>query len=127
MKINIRLIRKDRLNNEECILTEAPALLNGNRLLYSEAGGAVHSVSFNKNEIILERRADIASRTILRKGGSGKSFIDSEYGRMELETKLRRCEKNDTFWLVEYQVLSGDETVLDQILIWEIDSQPTKK
>jgi hypothetical protein len=105
-------------------LIETQGLLNGSRLLYPEDRHAVQSVIFGEEEIILERKADVISRTVLRKRGRGKSFIDSEYGRLELETELSRYEKNDTVWLVEYRVLSGDDPVLDQILIWEIGPVP---
>ena len=119
MKVSVRLKQIDRISGKETILVQGPGLLNGNRLLYPESSHAVQSVTFDDEEIILERKADVVSRTVLRKRGRGKSFIDSECGRLELETELSRYEKNDTVWLVEYRVLSGDEPVLDQILIWE--------
>ena len=128
MKTSVRLKQIDRFSGEEKILVQGQGLLNGNRLLYPESKDAVQSVTFNDEEIILERKADVISRTELRKRGRGKSFIDSEFGRLELETELGRYERNDTVWLVEYRVLSGDEPVLDQILIWEIGpAQPDNR
>ncbi len=121
MKISVKLKRIDKMTGEEDILAETKGLLNGNRLLYPESETAVQAVTFDGEEIILERKAETVSRTVLRKRGRGKSFIDSEYGRFGLETELIRYVKNDTVWLVEYRVFSGSETVLDQILIWEID------
>lgn len=124
MKVFVRLRQTDRVSGKETTLVQTQGLLNGSRLLYPEDRHAVQSVIFGEDEIILERKADVISRTVLRKRGRGKSFIDSEYGRLELETELSRYEKNDTVWLVEYRVLSGDEPVLDQILIWEIGPVP---
>lgn len=120
MKVSILLRQHDKLNNSESILVNTTGLLNGERLLYPEGENAVHSVTFGEEEIILERKADVISRTVLRKRGRGESFIDSEYGRLTLETELSRYVKNDTYRLVEYSVFAGDDTVLDQILIWEI-------
>ena len=120
MKVSVLLRQHDKLNGSESILVNTTGLLNGERLLYPEGKNAVHSVTFGEEEVILERKADVTSRTVLRKGGRGESFIDSEYGRLVLETELSRYEKNDTDFLVEYRVLSGNETVLDQLLIWEI-------
>ena len=119
MKVHVKLRQIAMPGGEEKILADTRGLLNGERLLYPEDTGIMHTVTFGAEEIILERKADVVSRTVLRKRGRGKSFIDSEYGRLELETELSRYEKNDTVWLVEYRVLSGDEPVLDQILIWE--------
>ena len=124
MKVNIKLTQTDRFTGVQTTLIQTQGLLNGNRLLYPEDKGAVQSVTFSGEEIILERRADVISRTVLRKGGKGKSFIDSEYGRLELETQLSRYEKNDTFWLVEYRILSGNAPVLDQTLVWQIRPVP---
>lgn len=121
MKVNVRLRQIDRLGNEEKILADTGGLQNGNRILYPESKGVTHTVTFTEDEIILERKADVISRTVLsKKGGRGTSIVDSEYGRLEFETKLNRYETDEAFRLVEYQVLSQGETVLDQILIWEI-------
>ena len=121
MKISVKLKRIDKMTGEEDILAETKGLLNGNRLLYPESETAVQAVTFDGEEIILERKAETVSRTVLRKRGRGRSYIDSEYGRLEFETELTRYEKNDNFRLVEYRVYAGNEPVLNQILIWEIE------
>lgn len=120
MKVSVRLRQIDKMSGEEKTLAETGGLMTGQRLLYPESKGVTQSVTFGEDEIILERKADVTSRTLLRKGGRGKSYIDSEYGRLEFETELSRYEKNDTFRLVEYRIIADGETVLDQILIWEI-------
>ena len=120
MKVSVRLRQIDKMSGEEKILAETGGLMTGQRLLYPESKGVTQFVTFGEDEIILERKADVTSRTLLRKGGRGKSYIDSEYGRLEFETELSRYEKDDTFRLVEYRIIADGETVLDQILIWEI-------
>ncbi len=120
MKVSVRLRQIDKMSGEEKILADTGGLLTGRRLLYPESKGITQSITFGEDEIILERKADVTSRTELKKGGRGKSYIDSEYGRLEFETELSRYEINDTFRLIEYRIIANDETVLDQILIWEI-------
>lgn len=120
MKVSVLLRQLDNQSKEEKILVNTSGLLNGKRLLYPEGKNAMHSVTFGESEIILERKADVTSRTVLKKGGRGESFIDSEYGRLTLETELSRYERNDTDFLVGYKVYAGEEAVLDQLLIWEI-------
>lgn len=121
MKVSVKLRQQDLLNNEENILVDCAGLLNGERLLYPESKGIMQTITFGEDEVILERKADVISRTELRKRGRGRSYIDSEYGRLEFETELTRYEKNDNFRLVEYRVYAGNEPVLNQILIWEIE------
>ena len=124
MKVKVRLRQIDNISGEETIVADTPGLLNGNRLLYPESRGIAHSVTFGEEAIILERKADTSSRTELRKRGRGKSFIDSEFGRLEFGTELKRYEQKDNFRLAEYRLLSDEEPVLDQILIWEISPIP---
>lgn len=121
MKVHVRLRQIIMPGGEEKILADTGGLLNGERLLYPEDTGIMHTVTFGAEEIILERKADVNSRTELRKrGGRGKSIVVSEYGSLEFETELYRYEKDDGFCLAGYRVLSCGDTVLDQILIWEI-------
>ena len=121
MKVHVKLRQIAMPGGEEKILADTRGLLNGERLLYPEDTGIMHTVTFGAEEIILERKADVNSRTELRKrGGKGKSIVVSEYGSLEFETELYRYEKDDEFCLAGYRVLSSGDTVLDQILIWEI-------
>ena len=121
MKVHVKLRQIEMAGGEEKILADTRGLLNGERLLYPEDTGIMHTVTFGAEEIILERKADVNSRTELRKrGGKGKSIVVSEYGSLEFETELYRYEKDDGFCLIGYRVLSSGDTVLDQILIWEI-------
>ncbi len=119
MKVIVRMIRIDMLTDEEEVLLETEALLNGNRLLYRENDGARQSVTFG-DQIILERHADVSSETILIPGKDGKSTVTSEYGTMELTARLIAFYKNQQEWSAEYQVLAGSEIALHQRLIWQI-------
>ena len=119
MKVSLRMIRKDLLTNEEEVLLETEALLNGNRLLYRESENARQSVMFG-HEIILERHADVTSCTVLKPLGRGISTVDSIYGTMEMETELVDAKRTEEEWMAEYRLLSGKETVLHQRIIWQI-------
>lgn len=121
MKVYIRMIRRDMLSNEneEEVLLETEALLNGNRLLYRESETARQSVVFG-SQIILERHADVSSETVLIPGREGKSTVTSEYGTMELKTRLIDFYRTPQEWSVEYQVAAGREISLHQRLIWQI-------
>ena len=123
MRIHVRLRQKDRQTGEEKLVADASAVLNGSRLMYKENDSAVHVIDFGEDEIILRRKADFESCTVLRKDGIGESLVKSEYGTIRMETLLDQNEKNNTFWLVGYQVISEGETVLDQILIWDFSEE----
>ena len=120
MRVDIQLRREDVLTGEEEIIFEGPAILNHDRLVYfEERGGAKQTVTFEEGKIVLERVAEISSRTVLRTEGTGSSRVDSPYGIMSLDTVLRSFDKDEDRWMVEYQVLSGNEPVTDQRLIWK--------
>ena len=112
------MIRYDYLLHEEQTLLETEALINGNRILYKEGKDARQCVTFGDHEILLQRYADVSSETILLPEKIGTSTIKSSYGDMVLRTRLMRYEKTPDAWMVEYQVLSGEEVVLYQRLTW---------
>ena len=122
MKVSLRMIRKDLLTNEEEVLLETEALLNGNRLLYRESSDARQCVTFG-SDIVLERHSDITSRTVLKPHERGLSTIDSQYGTMEIETELVSFYRNENEWMAEYRLLSGKEVILHQRIVWQIALQ----
>lgn len=119
MKVSVRMIRRDMLTGEEEVLLETEGLLNGNRLLYRESDTARQSVIF-ADQIILQRHADVSSKTVLSYGKEGVSTIVSAYGTMELKTRLLASHRSLNEWSVLYQVVSGSEIVLHQELVWQI-------
>ena len=119
MKVSVRMIRRDMLTGDEEVLLETEGLLNGNRLLYRESDTARQSVIFDE-QIILQRNADVSSKTVLTYGKEGTSTVISEYGTMELKTRLLASHKSLQEWSVLYQVVSGSEIVLHQELVWQI-------
>lgn len=123
MRIHVRLRRKDRQTGEETLVADTSAVLSGKRLMYKEDNNAVHIVDFGEDEIVLRRKSDFESKTLLRKEGIGESLVKSEYGTVRMETLLDRKEKNNTFWLVGYRIMNQGETVLDQILIWDFSQE----
>lgn len=122
MKVRLRMLRIDMLTGEEETLLETEALLNRDRLLYRESETARQSVFFGEN-IILERHADISSRTVLIPYRDGTAEVTSEYGTMEMKTRLLAFHKDQFEWSVEYQVLVQDEISLHQKLIWRISPE----
>lgn len=122
MRVHVRMIRQDMLSGEEEVLLETAGLLNGSRLLYRESEEARQSVSFG-DEIILERHADVSSRTVLRRNGDGFSRVFSPYGTMEMTARLIACTLTPWQWETEYQVLADDEKILHQKLIWQISPE----
>ncbi len=114
------MIRYDFFEKKEEILADTTALYNGDRLLFTENGtDAKLSITFTEKEIILERKADVASRTVLRHDHSCSEVV-SPYGKMRLDAKLLAEKKSDTAWMCEYQILSGKEIVTYQRLLFYI-------
>ena len=123
MRIHVRLRQIDRKTGEETLVADTSAVLNGEHLMYRENDNAVHVVDFGEAEIVLRRKADFESRTVLRKDGIGESLVKSQYGTIRMETILDQIEKNKTFWLAGYRIMTAGETVLDQILIWDFSEE----
>ncbi len=81
--------------------------------------GGVHQVYFGDDLISFERKADVHTKITLYDNKDGESTVDSQYGKMYMQTRLCHAEKCDEYWSVEYQLLSNDEVILHQKLCWE--------
>ncbi len=119
MKVRVKLVQKDLLENKESVIVDTIGLLNSDRLLYKEAEtGAKHRVSFSSEGVVLERSAEVSSRSDLKLRQKGESVVSSPYGEMRFETYCRSLEKREDRWQVEYSILQQGEVVSDFILIW---------
>lgn len=120
MRIALTLKATDLETGQVKVLADGPAILHEETLIYVEKDtGARHRVRFGE-EVIIERSAEVSSRTVLREGGNGESVVSSPYGDMKLVTKCKMKTHSKTAWIVEYSVFSGDEQVLEQRLEWNL-------
>ena len=120
MRVKVILEATDLNTGEKKVLADGPAILNGDELLYTEKDtNARHKITFS-DEVIIERKAEISSRTVIREGKRGESVVSSEFGDMKMLTEGKMKTHSKTAWLVEYLVISENETVLRQRLEWKI-------
>ena len=120
MRITVKLIQHDLLEDKKQILLETNALYDGNTLRYREENeGGSHQVYFGDDYISLERKADVHTKITLFDDKDGESVVDSQYGKMYMQTRLCHAEKCDAYWSVEYQLIMNKEVVLHQNLRWE--------
>ena len=121
MRISVKLIQYDLLEDKKQILLETNALYDGNTLRYREGNdGGSHQVYFGDDMISFERKADVHTQITLYDHKDGESIVDSQYGKMYMQTRLCHAEKCDEYWSVEYQLLANDNVVLHQKLRWEL-------
>ena len=120
MRITVKLIQHDLLEDKKQILLETNALYDGNTLRYREGNeGGSHQVYFGDDCISFERKADVHTKITLFDDKDGESVVDSQYGKMYMQTRLCHAEKCDAYWSVEYQLIMNKEVVLHQNLRWE--------
>lgn len=120
MRVHVVLKATDLSSGEVKILADGPAILKADELLYRESGtGARHRIVFG-DDLIIERKADVVSRTTIRERVSGTAVVESAYGTMELRTECLDKSRQDGLWRVVYAVYSGADKVLEQRLEWEI-------
>jgi len=120
MRISVKLIQYDLLEDKKQILLETNALYDGNTLRYREGNdGGFHQVYFGDDLISFERKADVHTKITLFDDKNGESTVDSQYGKMYMHTRLCHAERCDEYWAVEYQLISNDEVILHQKLRWE--------
>lgn len=120
MRISVKLIQYDLLEDKKQILLETNALYDGNTLRYREENdGGFHKVYFGDDLISFERKADVHTKITLFDDKNGESTVDSQYGKMYMHTRLCHAERCDEYWSVEYQLISNDEVILHQKLRWE--------
>ena len=120
MRISVKLIQYDLLEDKKQILLETNALYDGNTLRYREGNdGGFHQVYFGDDLISFERKADVHTKITLFDDKNGESTVDSQYGKMYMHTRLCHAERYDEYWSVEYQLISNDEVILHQKLRWE--------
>lgn len=121
MKVKVKLIQYNLLDNEEKIIADGNAILEKNILKYKENDtSAFHFVEFQEELVKLERKCDISSITILNNGKWGHTTVMSPYGNMEMKTKTYSILRNDYEWIVEYSIYSQNEEVVRQKLVWNI-------
>ena len=121
MKVRIQLKQINLLENEEKIIADGNAILENNHLKYKEKDeNALHFVTFEEDEVTLERKCDISSITVLKNVKFGYSTIKSPYGDMEMKTKTHKVVKSESLWAVEYSVICENEEILRQRLEWNI-------
>ena len=121
MRITVKLIQHDLLEDKKQILLETNALYDGNTLRYREGNdGGSHQVYFGDDMISFERKADVHTQITLYDHKDGESIVDSQYGKMYMQIRLCHAEKCDEYWSVEYQLLANDNVVLHQKLRWEL-------
>ena len=120
MRISVKLIQYDLLEDKKQILLETNALYDGNTLRYREGNdGGFHQVYFGDDLISFECKADVHTKITLFDDKNGESTVDSQYGKMYMHTRLCHAERCDEYWSVEYQLISNDEVILHQKLRWE--------
>ncbi len=121
MKVKVKLIQYNLLDNEEKIIADGNAILEKNILKYKEnETTALHFVEFQDEIVKLERKCDISSITVLNNGKWGHTTVMSPYGDMEMKTKTHSILKNDFQWVVEYSIYPHNEELVHQKLIWNI-------
>jgi len=122
MKVHVFFVQNDLTNQETKVITDGIGLLNGHHLLYQEDHTkAKHAVTFSAEEIILERTADVSSRTVLRNGKIGECVVKSVYGEMHFTTRLHSKEMNDDGWRIYYAIFLGQEQVSEMELVWKFE------
>ena len=120
MRISVKLIQYDLLEDKKQILLETNALYDGNTLRYREGNdGGFHQVYFGDDLISFERKADVHTKITLFDDKNGESTVDSQYGKVYMHTRLCHAERCDEYWSVEYQLILNDEVILHQKLRWE--------
>ena len=122
MEIRIRLTQYDYDEKKTTVLADGKGFLLNDTLTYQELDNPSvrHEVAFGKDQIVLERHADIKSRTILPLDGKGESRIISPYGIMELETEIEEYYQDDEVWMVQYSIFEDGREVTHQRLVWEL-------
>lgn len=121
MRVQVTLKQMNLDTGEETIIADGPAIMEEGRLRYKEdKEKAFHDVHFSEEEVVLERRADVSSKTVLNQKKKSKSTVKSPWGDMNLEAKTNLIKMEKQRWIVEYELFSENERVLNQRLEWKI-------
>jgi hypothetical protein len=122
MKVHVCFVQNDLMNHETKIISDCIALLNDNHLLYKEdEADAKHSITFSPEAIILERIAEVSSRTVLKHGEEGETVVNSPYGVMHFTARLQSSEQTELHWKVHYAIYSEEEQISEMELEWKFD------
>lgn len=121
MRVQVTLKQVNLDTGEEKVIADGPAIMEEGRLRYKEdEEKAFHDVHFSEEEVILERRAEVSSRTVLNRKRQSQSTVKSPWGDMNLDAKVNRIDMEKYRWTVEYELFSENERVLNQRLEWKI-------
>ncbi|MBQ6356088.1 MAG: DUF1934 family protein [Solobacterium sp.] len=103
------------------VLAEGRARFSGGILSYAEKDDAAvrHEVLFAPEEIVIRRFGETVTEIILNTAGRGTGTVHTPYGVIEMETELLRYDTEQGKTTVEYRLLQGEQTVLQQTFVWE--------
>ncbi|MGB4613380.1 MAG: DUF1934 family protein [Erysipelotrichaceae bacterium] len=119
--MEIRIIAKSYniLNDEEILIKDGKGYLFENKLSYLEDEGTRNEVSFNENEILIERVGN--SIISLKLNEYSTSKVTTVYGELILDTYLIDFNQDDDIWFVEYKLFLESDLIGHFKVIWEIE------
>lgn len=119
--MEIRIVAKSYniLNDEEILIKDGKGYLFGNKLSYLEDEGIRNEVSFNENEILIERVGN--SIISLKLNEYSTSKVTTVYGELILDTYLIDFNQDDDIWFVEYKLFLESDLIGHFKVIWGIE------
>ncbi len=124
MEIRVKAYSKDFINNEKMLIKDGVAyLFDDNHLSYLEGLediGVRHEIILNDDEVILKRSGDFQSVTSLKLNEYRESVVKSIYGDLRFDSFLKKCEKSDDKWCIEYMLFNGEDLITHVEIVWEL-------
>lgn len=122
MRVHVVLKQIDYNTKKEEIVKDGIGLLKDDTLVYFEdtEEKAKHEISFSNHGCKLKRNGDVTSVTNLRLNMYESSKVHSPYGVMEIASFAHSVVKKEDVWSVEYSLFQGEQEVLHQTLVFEI-------
>ena len=124
MKVRVKAYSKDFINNEKMIIKDGIAyLFNDNHLSYLEDLGDIgvrHEIVLNNDEVMLKRSGNFQSVTSLKLNEYRESIVKSMYGELRFDSFLKKIEKSDDKWCIEYMLFNDKDLITHVEIVWEL-------
>ncbi len=111
-EISCLIKQTDCFQNTQQVLHHGKALIEENKVSFQGKDNHFYEIHFEESTIQLCRTGEQKTVVSLMVGQSGEASVDSDLGRITLETNLLVYKRNSQSWELEYQLLDSQEVLV---------------
>lgn len=123
MKVSVKVVKKDVNNDVYNLITESSGQLVDNALSYFEEDGSKMNIVMKSNKVEIFRESELVLKYSCVENNKSNMYIESEFGNTQLKIFTHKLTVQDNFLLIDYEIISGNETNDRFMISWEFSEE----